>query len=261
MSNRVHAVLEGVAPVKSAARALDLLDDLAENGPATQLQLSTRLGIPKSSLHSILRTMTGRGWLETDPTGTVYRLGIRSLITSSAYLDADLSMSRCRPILDELAELTGETVHLGRLDGPFVVYTAKRESPHPLRMYSAVGRRLPACSTALGRALLAELPPAERDGLIPDSPLAMTERTTTDRNRILDLVEQVSQDGYAVESDESCLGLRCFGVALPLTRPVADAISVSVPISRLDPEREELIIGRLLDVKHRLAASLPAMTH
>ena len=48
-------------PVKSAARALDLLDEIAANGPGTQLQLSTRLQIPKSSLHALLRTMTDRG--------------------------------------------------------------------------------------------------------------------------------------------------------------------------------------------------------
>ena len=76
-------------PVKSAARALDLLDEIAANGPGTQLQLSTRLSIPKSSLHALLRTMTGRGWLQTDPTGSVYMLGIHSLVVSSAYLDGD----------------------------------------------------------------------------------------------------------------------------------------------------------------------------
>ncbi|MBU1802576.1 MAG: helix-turn-helix domain-containing protein, partial [Actinobacteria bacterium] len=69
-------------PVKSAARALDLLDEIATHGPGTQLQLSTRLSIPKSSLHALLKTMTERGWLQTDPTGSVYQLGIHSLVVS-----------------------------------------------------------------------------------------------------------------------------------------------------------------------------------
>jgi len=61
-------------------------------------------------------------------------------------------------ILDDLARQFGETVHLGRLDGAHIVYLAKRESVHPLRLYSAIGRRLPAHATALGKALLAERP-------------------------------------------------------------------------------------------------------
>ena len=105
------------APVKSAARALDLLDEIAAHGPGTQLQLSTRLNIPKSSLHALLRTMTARGWLQTDPTGSVYMLGIHSLVVSSAYLDGDPVLSRAAPVMDEVAAATGETVHLGRLDG------------------------------------------------------------------------------------------------------------------------------------------------
>lgn len=239
--------------VKSAARALDLLDDIAAHGPGTQLQLSTRLGIPKSSLHALLRTMTARGWLETDQTGSVYRLGIHSLMVSSAFLDGDPVLSRASSVMDEVATATGETVHLGRLAGADVIYTAKRESVHPLRMHSAVGRRLPAYSTSLGRAMLAEQPVDVRDKLIPATIQPLTTQTTTDRAALLEIIEQAERVGYAVESEESCLGVRCFGVALPFSRTSVDALSVAVPISRLDQAREDFIIETLLSVKARLA--------
>ncbi|MEI5676457.1 MULTISPECIES: IclR family transcriptional regulator [Nocardioides] len=241
------------APVKSAARALDLLDEIAANGPGTQLQLSTRLGIPKSSLHALLRTMTDRGWLETDPTGSVYKLGIHSLVVSSAFLDGDSVLARASHLLDEVAAATEETVHLGRLDGAHVIYTAKRESAHPLRMHSAVGRRLPAYATALGRAILAEQPLDERAGHVPDSIAPMTTHTTTDKGAVLDIIDRASQVGYAVESEESCLGVRCFGVTLPFGREAVDAMSVAVPISRLGDGREDFIIETLLSVKARLS--------
>ncbi|MCP2263051.1 IclR family transcriptional regulator [Promicromonospora thailandica] len=241
-------------PVKSAARALDLLDDIAAHGPGTQLQLSTRLNIPKSSLHALLRTMTDRGWLQTDPTGSVYQLGIHSLVVSSAYLDGDPVLARATAVLDEVAAATEETVHLGRLDGADVIYTAKRESVHPLRMHSAVGRRLPAYATSLGRALLAELPPESRSALVPESIAAITPRTTTDKDAVLEIIDQAAYQGYATESEESCLGVRCFGVALPFTNSSADAMSVAVPISRLGNGREDLIIETLLSVRSRLAA-------
>ncbi|WP_299054199.1 IclR family transcriptional regulator [uncultured Nocardioides sp.] len=241
-------------PVKSAARALDLLDEIATRGPGTQLQLSTRLSIPKSSLHALLRTMTDRGWLQTDPTGSVYQLGLHSLVVSSAYLAEDPVVTRAAPILDEIAAATGETVNLGRLAGNHVVYVSKRESVHPLRMHSALGRRLLACSTALGRAILADLPEPLRHDLVPDTIPTLTSQTTTDRGALLGLLDEAADLGYARESDESCIGVRCFGIALPFSRPAVDGISVAVPISRLDDGREDLVIETLLSVKARLAA-------
>lgn len=244
----------GSAPVKSAARALDVLDDIAARGPGTQLQLSTRLGIPKSSLHALLRTMTARGWLQTDPTGSVYQLGIHSLVVSSAYLDADPVVARASACMDEIATATEETVHLGRLDGSDIIYTAKRESAHPLRMHSAVGRRLPAYATSLGRAILAQQPETVRHTMVPDSIEAITSHTTTDKDAVLAIIEKAATLGYAVESEESCLGVRCFGVALPFGRPAVDALSVAVPISRLTDGREDFIIETLLSVRARLSA-------
>ncbi len=239
-------------PVKSAARALDLLDEIAANGPGTQLQLSTRLSIPKSSLHALLRTMTDRGWLQTDPTGSVYQLGIHSLVVSSAYLAGDPVLSRAAAVMDEIAAATEETVNLGRLTGSYVIYTAKHESVHPLRMHSPVGRRLPAYSTALGRAVLAEQPADVRAELVPDAIAPITANTITDRDEVLAVIDDAARLGYAVESDESCIGVRCFGVALPFTRPTIDGLSVAVPMSRLDQRREDLIIETLLSVKARL---------
>ena len=242
------------ATVKSAARALDLLDEIAARGPGTQLQLSQRMGIPKSSLHALVRTMVVKGWLETDPTGTVYKLGIHALVVSSAYLDGDAVLAQAAPVLDEVSAATEETVHLGRLDGTDVVYTAKRESAHPLRMHSAVGRRLPAYSTALGRAILSEQPMEVREALVPDSIDAMTPHTTTRKADVLTIIDEAATQGYAVESEESRLGVRCFGVTLPFGRTTHDAMSVSVPISRLGNGREDFIIETLLSARAKLAS-------
>jgi DNA-binding IclR family transcriptional regulator len=156
--------------------------------------------------------------------------------------------------MDEIAAATEETVHLGRLEGPDVIYTAKRESKHPLRMHSAVGRRLPAYATSLGRAMLAEQPEDVRAALIPAKIEPLTSHATTDRGTLLAIIEKAKQVGYAEESEESCLGVRCFGVALPFSRASIDALSVAVPISRLDKAREDYIIESLLSVKARLSA-------
>nr|WP_228553027.1 MULTISPECIES: IclR family transcriptional regulator C-terminal domain-containing protein [Mumia] len=144
-------------------------------------------------------------------------------------------------------------MNLGRLAGADVIYTAKRESVHPLRMHSPVGRRLPAYSTALGRAILAEHPADVREALVPDAIDPITTHTVTERDAVLAIIDKAADLGYAAESDESCIGVRCFGVALPFARPAIDGLSVAVPMSRLDGAREDFIIETLLSVKARLS--------
>ena len=233
-------------PVKSAARVLEVLEVLATDGPLALRDLAAHLQVPKSSMHALLRTMQRRGWLETDATGTLYGLGVRSLLAGSAYVDSDAVVRRASPVLDHLAQQTGETVHLGRLEGSDVVYLAKRESTHPLRLFSSVGRRLPAHSVALGKALLAEMAPEAARACLPAQLQAMTSKTIIDPAELLEHLEHVRRVGYAVDDEESAANLRCFGVALRHRAGTRDAISISVPVVRLDDEREKEIIALLL---------------
>lgn len=249
----VAADNEDFKPVKSAARVLEVLEVLATTGPLNLRDLAVHLQVPKSSMHALLRTMQWRGWLETDATGTLYGLGVRSLLAGSAYVDSDVVVRQTGPVLDQLAQQTGETVHLGRLEGSDVVYLAKRESTHPLRLFSSVGRRLPAHSVALGKALLAEMTPDAALACLPPQLQAMTPHTITDPERLLDNLEEVRRSGYAVDAEESASGLRCFAVALRQRSATRDAISISVPVARLRDGRDEEIVELLLQAKATFA--------
>ena len=240
---------EEFRPVKSAARVLEVLEVLATDGPLTLRDLAARLQVPKSSMHALLRTMQRRGWLETDATGTLYGLGVRSLLAGSAYVDSDPVVRQTAPVLDQLAQQTGETVHLGRLEGSDVVYLAKRESSHPLRLFSSVGRRLPAHSVALGKALLAEMTPEAVTACLPSRLQATAPNTITDPSRLRDELDRVRRAGYAIDDEESAADLRCFGVALRQRSGTRDAISISVPLARLDAEREDEIVALLLQAR------------
>lgn len=233
-------------PVKSAARVLEVLETLATEGPLNLRDLAAHLHVPKSSMHALLRTMQWRGWLETDATGTLYGLGLRSLLAGSAYVDGDAVVRQTAAVLDQLAARTGETVHLGRLEGSDVVYLAKRESIHPLRLFSSVGRRLPVHAVSLGKALLAEMPPDRALAHLPEQLTAVTPKTITDPARLMEDLEQVRRRGYAIDDEEATVGLRCFGVALRGRTGTRDAISISVPVVRLGDGREEEIVELLL---------------
>jgi DNA-binding IclR family transcriptional regulator len=239
-------------PVKSADRTLDVLEALS-SGASSLTELSSRLGIPKSSLHSILRTLDHRGWVDADATRSTYSLGMNALLIGSSYVDQDPTVIRTSEALDRLASATGETVHLARLELPDVVYLAKRESIHPLRMFSAIGRRLPAHSTALGKVMLAELPDDTVRRLLPEQLPAATEHTITSREELIEHLAEVRRLGYAVDAEEAGLGMRCFAIVLPFASPAKDAISCSAPTARLDGDREQAIIESLLETRDQLS--------
>jgi DNA-binding IclR family transcriptional regulator len=244
-------------PVKSAVRTVELLDYLARNdGPHNLTELQQQLGYPKSSLHVLLHTLVDLGWLETDPTGTLYRIGMRALLVGTSYIDTDEVVRLSREVLDWVAEETTETVHLARLDGFDVVYLATRASTHYLRPFSRVGRRLPAYATSLGKALLATRRDDEVRDLLPGTLSALTPHTLVDVGELLADLGRTRERGYAVDREENTAGLMCFGVALPYRRPPRDAISCSVPVARMNAERERQIPAILLEARARVTEGM-----
>jgi DNA-binding IclR family transcriptional regulator len=253
---------DGHGGVKSAARTVELLEWLAATHERPTLGgLSAALGIPKSSLRAILRTLADRGWIETDPTGTRFGLGVHALLVGAAYVESDDVVALTRSTMDDLAAVTGETVHLARLDGTDIVYLAKRESRHPLRLFSAIGRRLPAFATALGKAILAEHEPGQVAAHLPTPLPRLAPNTIADPTVLARELAATRERGYAVDREENTEGIRCWAVALPRTSPPVDAISVSVPVLRLTEERGRAIATELLRSREaltrRLAARLP----
>ncbi len=243
----------GFTPVKSADRALRILEVLGGSRRDWSLaNLAGELDIPKSSMHGLLRTMQQRGWVEGDASGAGYRLGVRALLVGASYVESDAQVLRTRPTLDWLSDETGETVHLGRLDDGDIVYLAKRESRHPLRLFSAIGRRLPAHTTALGKAVLAELPGELREEALPEALAELTPNTITDRGELDDELEATRERGYAIDREENTQGICCFAVSIRTDDPPSDAISISVPLARLDDERTESIVELLQAAQRRI---------
>lgn len=236
-----------VRKVKSAVRTVELLEFLAarHDDPARIREICDALEMPRSSAHALLRTLVAQGWVRSDDSGTLYGIGIRALLVGTAYLDSDPYLPLITPFLDELRADLDETFHLGRLDGADVVYLATRESKQYLRTSSRVGRRLPAYATALGKALLADRFGAEREAHIPAELVALTPQTITERAVLEETLDEVRVRGYATDNEENSPGLRCFAVALRYSRPAQDAISASVPTSRLSPAREAEIVEAL----------------
>ncbi|CAL9571575.1 IclR family transcriptional regulator [Streptomyces sp. enrichment culture] len=243
----------GGTQVKSAVRTVELLEYFAGRpGMHSLAAVQEAVGYPKSSLYMLLRTLVDLGWVETDATGTRYGIGVRALLVGTSYIDGDEVVAAARPTLDRLADDTAETVHLARLDGTNVVHLATRQSQHHLRPFTRVGRRLPAHSTALGKALLSTYPDERVRELLPPTLPAPTGNTVTDRERLIEELHRVREQGFAVDREENTVGLRCYAVAIPYRTPARDAISCSVPVARLTPAHEQTVKDALFDARDRL---------
>ncbi|KAA2254913.1 IclR family transcriptional regulator [Solihabitans fulvus] len=257
-----EAVGENPAPsrpaaVKSADRTVELLEVLSSSERRLTLtELHRELSYPKSSLYMLLQTLVGRGWVEVDQDRGTYGIGVRALLVGTSYLDHDPVVRAAIRVMEQVRVTVNETVHLARLDGADVVYLASRESEHHLRVVSRVGRRLPAHSTSLGKALLAERSAAEVDQLLPAELTALTPNTVTDRAALHEQLASFRGVGYAHEREENTPGLGCFAVALPYRSPVIDAMSCSVPLGRLDADHERQVIAALLDAARQITELL-----
>jgi IclR family transcriptional regulator, acetate operon repressor len=147
----------------------------------------------------------------------------------------------------------------GTLDGTEIVYLAKRDSTQPLRLYSAVGRRLPAHTTAIGKAILATYRDSELVKLLPKSLASRSPNSISDRAGLLRDLQGVRERGHSIDDEEGTIGLSCFGMAIPNVTPAAYAISIAIPTARLTAVVSERLIGVLSAAQEQLLARITAL--
>jgi IclR family transcriptional regulator, KDG regulon repressor len=249
--------------VKSASRAIDVLELLVENPDGlTQLEIAAKLGLAKSSAHGLLTTLVGRNVLRLTQDGrrTVYRLGHRIFEIGQAYAQTTNLVTDGQQGVQALSIACGETAHLAVLDGSFVVYLAKHEGVHPVRMVSAVGKRFSAHGTGVGKVLLAGLSDAEvrrrfgADGAMP----RLTAHTVVDIEQLLDDLDRIRATGVATEREESTDGVGCAAAPVYDATGMVAGISVSIPVGRFPPEREADFAAQVCDAAATLSVRLGA---
>ncbi|WP_067897849.1 IclR family transcriptional regulator [Nocardia vaccinii] len=242
--------------VQSVDRAFELLELVADaGGDATLSQLAEASGLPQPTIHRLLRTLISGGYIRQQPSRR-YALGPR-LIRLGETAGRVLGAS-ARPHLTRLRDLTGETSNMAVLDGDQVVYVAQVPSPHAMRMFTEIGQRVDLHCTAVGKAVLATLSPAEVDRIL--SRITMSPRTIhtiTDPAVILEEIDRIREQGYAMDDGEQEIGVRCFAVAIP-DAPTRAAVSISGPQARVSGLDMDAIIPLLTDTASSLGRDLNA---
>lgn len=232
-----------IAVVEKTFSVLEILAGNPE--PMALARLAEGAELPKPTIYRILQTLATLGYVAQSESSDYYltnKLG--NLAENSHYRDLRL---RVLPFMDRTYRKFNETVNLGVLHGVSVHYVHVLETTRPLRMMVQPNAIDEFYSTAIGRAIAAFLPADERDSIIHAAEIRpITPQTIKTKAELVKVLKETRQRGYALEAEETSLGVSCIGI--PVLRdgyPVA-GISVTVPNTRLTDERRAEIAAHLL---------------
>jgi IclR family pca regulon transcriptional regulator len=202
----------------SLARGLAVIRGFSrEKRFMTIAQLSQKTGIPRAAVRRCLYTLERLGYV-TSEDGRNFALRPKLLGLGHAYLSSTPLVVTAQPFLDRVSEAVNESCSLAILDGVDILYVARSVSSRIISVALNVGSRLPAHCTSIGLVLLAHLPPADlKDHLTRVDLKRYTERTITSRAALLDALEEVRDQGFAVADNMMEIGVRSIAV------PVRDA--------------------------------------
>lgn len=247
--------------VPAVTRALDILELFLDgDGTLTVPDITRRLQLPRTTVHELVTTLAARNYLNPVPERPgSYRLGVRAYQLGTRYAEQLDLAAEGEAIARSLVETCGESVHVAIREDADVIYIAKVDSTHAVRMVSAVGRRLPAHCTAVGKMLLAMLPDDALDALLsPDGRLpALTDNSITSPEELRHRLTGIRERGIAVEEREANPDVSC--VAAPVrdsSGAVTAALSISVPTTRWSEERRVELEGLADKGANELSARL-----
>jgi IclR family transcriptional regulator, KDG regulon repressor len=232
-----------IQAVDRALRILDLFDEQETELKITDI--SERIGLHKSTVHSLLKTLQVRGYINQNPENGKYRLGMKLFERGNFVIQGLDIRQMAKSYLVDLSMKTGQTTHLVILDGREGVYIDKVEGPMAVILYSRIGRRIPVHCSAVGKVLIAYKSRAELNDILREYDyIRQTKDTIVNERDFLEELEKVRIMGYAVDNQENEPGVRC--VAVPIrdhTGQVVAAISMSTLLSRVnDEELQDLIV-------------------
>ncbi|WP_161567795.1 IclR family transcriptional regulator [Pigmentiphaga sp. H8] len=245
--------------VKSADRALDLLELLASTGRAmTHAEIARRTGVPKSSLTALLHNLVGRGYIEQLQDTQQFQLGegAYALARRGAH-NRDL-LRASEPWLQRLTHDTGESAGLSVLRNDMAERIASSQSPKAVLYSVHVGVMQPLYASSAGKVLLAWLPPAEREAYLQRVRLQpRTEQTIRSAAVLRRQLHQVREEGVAWSFSEFTVGI--VGLAVPVLdvhgRALA-ALGFALPASRLDDTRKPKLELALRSAAAKITAAM-----
>lgn len=259
-NNEDESEIGGIPPgMQALSRGLRILDLISEGeGPVRFTALQEGSGLPKGTLHRILQTLVEERYATFDERDQGYRLGSRPFQLAHRVWDQFDLRGAAEPELLRLAEESGEATRLGLLDGGMILYIDQREKHRQVRIANGIGSRAAIHATALGKAIAAHLPEADRRRLLSAQDLHVyTDHTIVSKGDLDQQLNIIKARGYAISIGEQHEDISA--VAAPIldhrARPIG-AIGIIGPSYRLDADRLHALGRDVIEAARRIAGNI-----
>lgn len=256
----MEGAVKGSSSVRSVERAARIVTTLAEHPYAMGiLELAERIQLSPGSVHRLLATLVGIGWIEQNSRTSKYRLGTRMLGIGTTALLTNPAVHEGTAYLARLVEATGHDGQLSTLVGMRVVSLAHVASPKTLRpeLKFEPGLAQPAHASADGKLLLSYLSEAERKYLYEVEGLpGYTARTITDVTKLEEEMRQIRAQGYAIDDGERFEDTK--SMAAPVLGADQQPILAVLCVGDIDlsPDSQQALARYLVSLARELADRL-----
>jgi IclR family acetate operon transcriptional repressor len=245
--------------IQSLDRGLQLLEFLSQSAePVGLADLAELLHVDRSTAHRLLGTLLQRDFVRQDPQSKQYSLGLKVVELSRRAVDGLTLRTVAKEHLAHLVHASGESANLVVVVKDQAVCIDAEPSPAVLAVSDEVGAVYAWHATAAGKTLLAHLPDSPRAAILTRMSLPIfTPRTMTDTGALQVHLQQIRQQGHAIDDEERFIGVRC--VAAPVRNhrgKVVAALSLSGPATRITLEKIPELAALVKDVAADVSAQL-----
>lgn len=245
--------------VQSVDRALQIIETLAEDDEGYRLSdLAVRTGLSTSTVHRLLTTLEKRRFVQFDPTCSKWHVGAQSFAVGATFTRRRNVVAQAVPYLRKLRDRTRETANLAVVDDEAIMVLTRVESREIMRSLTKLGGRVAMVASGVGKAVLATYSDAEVSAIIRHHGMPrLTEKSIVRPGDLFKELAAVRRQGYAVDDEEACMGLRCVATVVynDCSEPLA-AISVSGMTSRVSDDRLPELGRAVREVAAELTAAL-----
>ena len=245
--------------VQSVDRALSIIETLAEDDEGYRLSdLAIRTGLSTSTAHRLLTTLEKRRFVQFDPTCLKWHVGAQSFAVGATFTRRRNFVAQAMPYLRKLRDQTRETANLAVVDDESIIVLTRVESREIMRSLTKVGGRVAMVASGVGKAVLATYADEDVSAIIRHHGMPrLTEKSIVRAGDLFRQLEAIRRQGFAVDDEEACMGLRC--VAAVIFNDCAEAlaaISISGMTSRVTGERLPELGRVVCEVAAELTAAL-----
>ena len=240
--------------IQVVSRAIAVLKACEALGPGLSLSdIARHVDLPRSTVQRIVQSLADGGFLVSEGRSRSIALG-PDLLAMGADATANV-FELAHPFLKELAEQTGETVDLARLNRDHMIFINQVPGAHRLRAVSAVGDVFPLHCTANGKVALALLNETQLHKALSGKLTAFTHNTITDHAALLTEISAVKSGAVAVDNEEHSLGICAIGAGFTDKARQIYAVSIPIPAVRFTPMRakcEPLLLSSVRAIEQSL---------